>query len=200
MSSMSLAIAGNAAGRLRATYPGPEFVLPHADPRALGLTRPLAESPPPSGADLMTLSESVRDRVSLSPRVRQSPDVEKAARRKHSPARPAGRDDASQSLSEMADAVADRVSLTRRSAAPPTPETTYSIRGTRVAEETGTPVPELERMAAGITDQVTLTGGNPGKSSQPDEITVYIAGSVSDAPEHPLAGGFVGLGIVPAAV
>lgn len=190
MSSMSLAIAGNAAGRLRATYPGPEFVLPHADPRALGLAPPPPETPPPPGADLLTLSESVRDRISLSPRVRRSPDAEKAGRRRHSPAGPPGFDDASQALSEMADAVADRVSLTRRTAAPPAPETVYSVRGNRVAEWGGTPSPELERLTSGITDQVTLTGGNSAKARRPDEITVYIAGSGRDEPERSRAGGF----------
>jgi hypothetical protein len=193
---MSLAIAGIAAsGRVRAAYPGPGYVLPQADPRAIGLASPPPEQPPPSGADLSTLSESVRDRVTLSARVRQSAIVEKPARRRQPFAQPAP-EDASRSLSEMADAVADRVTLTRRNEPSGAPGTTYTSRGVRLAESAEAPSPELDRMAAGVTDQVTLAGDGRDEARQP-EITVYIAGNRPGVPERPPAGGFGGMSIVP---
>jgi hypothetical protein len=196
---MSLAVAGiNAGGRVRAAYPGALPVLPLADPRALGIAPPPPQAPPPAGSGLDALSESVRDRVTLSARIRRSPELERTARRKQPLAQPTTRDTASQSLSEMADAVADRVTLTQRNERTAAAETTYTSRGTRVADPAGAPSAELDLLAEDVTDQVTLTGGGSNGTPQPDEITVYIAGNGHAGGARPPVPGFAGMALLPA--
>jgi hypothetical protein len=171
---MSLAITGvSVGGPARLAYPvGP--ILPYADPRAIGIASPPAGTPPSAGSDIALQSESVRDRVTLSTRVRQSPLSERTERRKQPFAVPTTRKAAARTLSDLAEEVTDRVTFTRRQETAGARRATYSKSGKPAAAMSEAASPELDALAAAIADQVTLTA--PDRAAEAAEITVYIGG------------------------
>ncbi len=178
MSSVSLAItAVSVRGSTRGAYP---TVFPYADPRAIGISAPQPVTPTPPGNDIASLSESVRDRVSLSGRVRPSPQADRTAHRKQPLARPVTRNTAAQTLLEMADSVDDQVTLSRPAEKIVPRQTVYSKNGTPGGGMQGETSPDLEALAADVTDQVTLTATAPDQGTEGPEITVYIGGNRRD--------------------
>jgi hypothetical protein len=172
MSSMSLAIT--VGSRARLAYPG--HPLPYVDPRAIGINSPPPKDPTPDGNDITERSDSVRDRITLSTRIRQTPQTDRATRRKESLAQPVTRTMTGRTLLEMADSVADRVTLSRRKEKAPAQQTSYSKYGEPAWGMMEEPSPELDALATDVTDQVTLAGDAIPAAEGP-EITVYLGGN-----------------------
>lgn len=181
MSSVSLAIPGiPSAQGARPAYSGIESAA-YADPRLLGIRRPQEPPPPPAGGDLSSMSDRVRDRVTLSANVRQSPRPDRSAPRRQPYARTQATNPDARSLADLAETVADRITLSRPPGFQPTAEGVYSRRGTLPAEAPPVDSPALDSLAAGVADQLTLTAAAPGGAA---EITVHIAGG-GRAPSAP---------------
>ncbi|HEY3491010.1 MAG TPA: hypothetical protein VGK27_12945 [Candidatus Deferrimicrobiaceae bacterium] len=177
MSSMSLAITGAyPTVHARIPFPGPGSVLPYADPRAIGISS--SQTPPSvqSGVDATSISESIQDRVTLSTRVRRPPTPERAIRRKQPLATPTTRTPVAQTLSEMADAVADRVTFSGARQADLAGQAVYARNGLPAGNPAGEPSQELDALATDITDQVTVSSGGSPPSPGPAEIEIYLSG------------------------
>ncbi len=173
MASMSLAIT-SAGGRARLAYP---TVFPYADPRAIGITVPPPITPATVAGDLADRSDFVHDRLTLSSRVVQAPQTDRATQRKQPLARPSTRNPSGNLLAEMADSVADRVTLTRPKEKNSAQRTGYSKSGEPGWSMAGETSPGLEALAADVNDQVTLSGGTADSGANDAEITVYIGGN-----------------------
>jgi hypothetical protein len=174
---MSLAIPGISYGeRARAAHVGAWPVPPYLDPRTAGLAAPAASANVPAGNDATAISDGIRDRITLTSRVRQPAQADRASQRRRTAAQPTTRNAASQSLSDMADSVSDRVTFSRAKGVRPPLRQSYSRYGAPAAPIPDEFSPELAAMASGVADQVTLAADPAdGGDSSASDLTVYIA-------------------------